>query len=135
MGLEKGSYGHSLGQMVAPLLLRTVCVKLAAFAEGSRARLHPRPRPRIGPGLLLGQGLGKAESRLQEALWLSLLSVELLLLVGLLVCDACLLGLFQGVAAFVLFLHAVDEQRDQEGSEEGAHHATYDHSYEHLLPL
>jgi hypothetical protein len=57
----------------------------------------------------------------------ALLSVELLLLVRFLVRDACLLGFFQGVAAFVLLLHAVDEQRDQEGSEEGAHHPTHDH--------
>lgn len=58
---------------------------------------------------------------------MALLSIELLLLVRLLVGDARLLGLFQGVAAFVLLLHAVDEQCDQEGSEEGAHHTTYDH--------
>lgn len=59
---------------------------------------------------------------------MALLSVELLLLVRLLVRDASLLGLLQGVAALVLLLHAVDEQRDQEGSEEGTHHATHDHS-------
>lgn len=59
---------------------------------------------------------------------MALLSIKLLLLVRLLVRDARLLGLLQGVAALVLLLHAVDEQCDQEGSEEGAHHPTYDHS-------
>lgn len=61
---------------------------------------------------------------------MALLSIKFLLLVRLLVRDASLLGLLQGVAALVLLLHAVDEQCDQEGGEEGAHHPTHDHGCE-----
>lgn len=57
----------------------------------------------------------------------ALLSVELLLLVRLLVRDARLLGFLQRVAALVLLLHAVDEQRDEEGGEEGTYHPAHDH--------
>lgn len=61
---------------------------------------------------------------------MALLSIKFLLLVRLLVRDARLLGLLQGVAALVLLLHAVDEQCDQEGGKEGAHYPTHDHGCE-----
>lgn len=61
---------------------------------------------------------------------MALLSIKFLLLVRLLICDARLLGLLQGVAALILLLHAVDEQCDQEGGKEGANHPTHDHGCE-----
>lgn len=57
------------------------------------------------------------------------LGVELLLLVRLLVRDARLLGLLQRIAAFILLLHAVYQQQDQENGKEDAHNATHNQSW------
>lgn len=112
-------------------------MRLAVWADLGRAGRDdlgpgsfPGPVPDPGQDWWGGPGTGqrgRAEARGRHC-GSAKLSVELLLLVRLLVRDAGLLGLLQRVAALVLLLHAVDEQRDQEGGEEGAHHPAHNHS-------